>query len=201
MKTQNTNRGHVATSARYTGDGNWPPLCHHFNTTRLCTVQVVPFLALLHALEHLVELNLVFSNNLVAGKITVVLDCETKLGLLSVCNEDLLGTIVPDGVVGTFQLLGLVHFLTVQKHDRVRVERSYKTLGTVQILGLLHGKSENTLVGRRRWLVLSLGIFDGLKHGEETNVTGNNTASLAIRDDLQSLVLVDIELFDTLKWK
>ncbi|KAI6772018.1 hypothetical protein HG530_002976 [Fusarium avenaceum] len=127
----------------------------------MSTVQVVPLLALFHALEYLVKLDLVFSKNLITCKIAVILDYR---------------------VIGTLQLLGLMHLFAVQEHDC--------------ILGLLHSESENTLVGRRRRLVLSLGILDSFEDGEETNITGDNTTSLAVGNDLQSLVFVDIELFN-----
>ncbi|KAI6766473.1 hypothetical protein HG531_011695 [Fusarium graminearum] len=112
MQAHDTDRGNIATSARHTRDGDWSPLRHHLDATSVSTVEVVPFLALLHALEHLIELDLVFSKNLVTCKVTVVLDYR---------------------IVGTLQLLGLMDFFTVQEHNGLE-SGDTKFLGLAEIV-------------------------------------------------------------------
>jgi hypothetical protein len=81
---------------------------------------------------------LICSNDGIGGKISVVLEHQTQLGLLTVCDEEFLARVRPDGVVGALKLLRTLHLLTVEKQNGVRVQRADQRLGAVKVLSLFY---------------------------------------------------------------
>ena len=103
-----------------------------------------PLLATVHHLNHIVHLNLVAANNGVSHKITVILDDQAQTGILAVRDEEVLGGILEDRVVGALQLVCDVDLLAVQKQNTVGVQLANQTLASIQILGLFHSELRDT---------------------------------------------------------